>query len=168
MISPEKVVGKGGGVLGVVILLKYHSPLANFKSCMVPRSPFLSIDTYWMASILPKTRISRPVPREVTTAQTVTLPPPCFTFLLVNMGSNASPSLLRHQNLPSEPKRLNLLSSEKATSAQLSSVHSSMPSDHPNRYSMPPGGMYGTLRRILPCNPKLLSCLLMVRIEIWG
>jgi hypothetical protein len=54
--------------------------------------------------------------------QTITLLPPCLTFFWVYLGLFASPFFLQHHSQSSEPKILNLDSSENMTAHQSSAV----------------------------------------------
>jgi len=71
-----------------------------------------------------------PTPDAVIIPHTVTFPPPCFNFFLVNLGSNLCSGFLQHHSIPSDPNRWKINSSEKVTAIQFGIVQSRCPFTH--------------------------------------
>ena len=67
---------------------------------------------------------AKPGPWAVMQPQTMIEPPPCFTVWLTWRGWRLSQSRIQHHDLPSEQKRLTLVSSDHTTRFQSSTVQS--------------------------------------------
>ena len=84
---------------------------------------FFNISLYTAALILPCSLTRDPVSATKITTNTITLPPPNLTLLLVHWGEYHSLGLRRTNLLPSQPNRLNLDSLLKGTQSHCTSVH---------------------------------------------
>ena len=102
-----------------VILHKYSCLIAVLKlgTC------FFNISLHTIALILPCSLTRGPVPALAIMQNTITLPPPNLTLLLVHWGEHHSLGLRWTNLLSSRPYRLNVDSSLKWTQSLCSSVH---------------------------------------------
>ena len=73
---------------------------------------FSKISRYDSPVILPSIKIKSSTHDDEKQAQYLTLPPPCLTVGMVHSGPNSSLGKRHTTTFPSDPKRLNLLSSD--------------------------------------------------------
>src|SRR5215813_8907149 len=93
-------------------------------SSILERRWFSKMSTYWLASILPSTSTSCPIPFQPIHPHTIRFPPPNLTVPCISLLISPSPFCFHTHCFPSDPSLLILVSSNPIILFQSSTVHS--------------------------------------------
>ena len=110
-------------ILPKILLTRYftrvwcwnHQPLAMFNLFADCNKFFCNISRYSSPIMFPSINTKLPMPDDEKHPQHLTFPPPCFTVGTVHLGSSSSLVDRQTMTFPSDPNKLNLLSSDQIT-----------------------------------------------------